>query len=71
MLGFIRPEYDYDSLEALVDDIHFDCEVARRSLSRESYLAAKKEYHSWLEDFEWVNKVDAVEVERAVLNKAS
>ncbi|KIV92988.1 hypothetical protein PV10_04237 [Exophiala mesophila] len=71
MLGFIRPEYDYDSLEALVDDIHFDCEVARRSLLRESYLAAKKEYHSWLEDFEWVNKVDAVEVERAVLNKAS
>jgi riboflavin kinase len=28
ILGFIRPEYDYTSLEALVEDIKVDCEVA-------------------------------------------
>ncbi|KAL2819911.1 riboflavin kinase-domain-containing protein [Aspergillus cavernicola] len=37
MLGYIRPEYDYVSVEALVEDIRVDCEVARRSLLREAY----------------------------------
>ncbi|KKK12194.1 hypothetical protein ARAM_003800 [Aspergillus rambellii] len=37
MLGYIRPEYDYVSLEALVEDIRVDCEVARRSLMRSAY----------------------------------
>ncbi|KAL5333436.1 riboflavin kinase-domain-containing protein [Aspergillus crustosus] len=37
MLGFIRPEYDYVSVEALVEDIRVDCEVARASLLREGY----------------------------------
>ncbi|KAL2017165.1 hypothetical protein VTK56DRAFT_2534 [Thermocarpiscus australiensis] len=32
--GFIREERDYSGLEALVADINFDCEVARRSLAR-------------------------------------
>ncbi|KAL4874151.1 riboflavin kinase-domain-containing protein [Aspergillus spectabilis] len=37
MLGFIRPEYDYVSVEALVEDIRVDCEVARASILREGY----------------------------------
>lgn len=38
ILGYIRPEYDYVSLEALVDDIRIDCDVARRSLARPAYV---------------------------------
>ena len=30
ILGYIRPEYDYVSLEALVEDIRVDCEVGGR-----------------------------------------
>ncbi|KAL1982990.1 hypothetical protein VTN96DRAFT_605 [Rasamsonia emersonii] len=37
ILGYIRPEYDYVSLEALIEDIRVDCEVARKSLQREAY----------------------------------
>ncbi|KAJ9667397.1 riboflavin kinase [Coniosporium apollinis] len=37
VLGFIRPEYDYVSKEALVDDIKEDIEVTRRSLARPAY----------------------------------
>ena len=37
LLGFIRPEYDYVSKEALVEDIRFDIEVTRRCLAREGY----------------------------------
>lgn len=37
ILGYIRPEYDYVSLEALIEDIRVDCEVARRSLQRKAY----------------------------------
>ncbi|KAL2866393.1 dienelactone hydrolase [Aspergillus lucknowensis] len=37
MLGYIRPEYDYVSVEALVEDIRVDCEVARASLLRDAY----------------------------------
>ncbi|KAM7207432.1 riboflavin kinase [Naviculisporaceae sp. PSN 640] len=32
IMGFIRQEKDYEGLEALVEDINFDCEVARNSL---------------------------------------
>lgn len=34
ILGYIRPEKNYDSLEALVEDIQFDCVVAKQSLAR-------------------------------------
>ncbi|CAK7225523.1 riboflavin kinase [Sporothrix curviconia] len=34
ILGYIRPEQNYDSLDALVADIQFDCVVARQSLAR-------------------------------------
>lgn len=35
--GFIRNEQDYSGLEALIADIHFDCEVARHSLARKGW----------------------------------
>lgn len=38
ILGYIRPEFDYVSLEALVEDIRMDCEVARQSLQRKAYV---------------------------------
>ncbi|PNY23328.1 Riboflavin kinase [Tolypocladium capitatum] len=49
LLGFIREERDYKSLEALVDDINFDCEVARSSLAREAWRpeAASAESAAW------------------------
>lgn len=37
LLGFIRKELDYVSLEALVGDIRTDIEVAGRSLAREGW----------------------------------
>ncbi|KAF2269606.1 riboflavin kinase, partial [Lojkania enalia] len=37
ILGYIRPEYDYVSKEALVEDIREDIRVAQRSLGREAY----------------------------------
>lgn len=37
ILGFIRQERDYKSLEALIDDINFDCDVAKNSLAREAW----------------------------------
>ncbi|KIX03584.1 uncharacterized protein Z518_07137 [Rhinocladiella mackenziei CBS 650.93] len=69
ILGFIRPQFDYVSREALVEDIKTDCEVARRSLAREHYR--KFEDEKWLRDFEWVEKtgMDAKEAEREVLNQ--
>jgi riboflavin kinase len=42
ILGFIREEKDYKSLEALIEDINFDCEVAKNSLARTNW-APKKE----------------------------
>ena len=40
--GFIREEKDYAGLEALIADINFDCEVAKRSLEREEWLAREQ-----------------------------
>lgn len=42
LLGFVREEKDYKSLEALVEDIKFDCEVARGSMARGGW-APKRE----------------------------
>lgn len=41
ILGFIREEKDYKSLEALVEDINFDCVVAKNSLARENWAPSK------------------------------
>lgn len=51
ILGFIRPELDYESVEALVTDIKLDIEVSKRSLERESYQAFAEE--AWLLDFDF------------------
>ncbi|KAJ2964195.1 hypothetical protein NQZ79_g788 [Umbelopsis isabellina] len=37
ILGYIRPEQNYPSLDALIKDIHTDIEVAKHSLSRPRY----------------------------------
>jgi riboflavin kinase len=47
ILGFIRPEYDYVSKDALVEDIREDIRVAQRSLAREGYEAQLES--SWAE----------------------
>ncbi|KAJ3534165.1 hypothetical protein NMY22_g7043 [Coprinellus aureogranulatus] len=35
--GFIREEKDYPNVEALIEDIKLDCDVARNSLDREAW----------------------------------
>ncbi|KAI5865949.1 riboflavin kinase [Durotheca rogersii] len=37
LLGFVRDERDYASLDALVRDINVDCDVARQSLARPAW----------------------------------
>ncbi|TRX95525.1 hypothetical protein FHL15_003483 [Xylaria flabelliformis] len=37
ILGFVRDEKDYSDLDALVEDIRIDCDVARQSLAREAW----------------------------------
>ncbi|RKP22610.1 hypothetical protein SYNPS1DRAFT_19865, partial [Syncephalis pseudoplumigaleata] len=37
LLGYIRPEKNYDSLDGLIADIHMDIKVAQHSLERPSY----------------------------------
>ncbi|KAI9793288.1 MAG: riboflavin kinase [Piccolia ochrophora] len=46
ILGFVRPEQDYGSLDALIADIKEDGEVAKRSLDREAYASYKGD--EWL-----------------------
>jgi riboflavin kinase len=41
ILGFIRPERDYSSLDALIDDINLDCDVAKASLARPAWAPPK------------------------------
>ena len=41
ILGYIRPEYDYVSKESLIEDIMFDCDVAKRNLERSGYETFK------------------------------
>lgn len=51
MLGFIRPELDFESLEALVRDILADIEVAKISLERNMWREVGKKEESWLLGF--------------------
>ena len=46
ILGFIRPEYDYVSKDALVEDIREDIRISQRSLAREAYQKCKDD--PWL-----------------------
>ncbi|KAI1148445.1 hypothetical protein F4825DRAFT_464878 [Nemania diffusa] len=41
ILGFVRDEKDYSGLDALVDDIRIDCDVARQSLARPAWTPAE------------------------------
>ncbi|CAG8697276.1 8059_t:CDS:10 [Acaulospora morrowiae] len=43
ILGYIRPERDYASLDALIQDINTDMQVALNSLDRASYNAYKND----------------------------
>ncbi|KAK0120192.1 riboflavin kinase [Cadophora gregata] len=52
LLGFIRKELDYVSLEALVGDIRMDIEVAGRSLGRERWRAEGEGRWLWGEEEE-------------------
>ncbi|KAG5343025.1 Riboflavin kinase [Termitomyces sp. T112] len=45
VLGYIRPELDYTSREALIDDINTDKRVALNSLDRPAYQAFTKHEH--------------------------
>ena len=47
ILGFIRPEYDYVSVESLIADINEDVEVTKRSLDREKWREAMKDPYLW------------------------
>ncbi|KAJ5476186.1 Riboflavin kinase domainbacterial/eukaryotic [Penicillium sp. IBT 31633x] len=62
ILGYIRPEFDYVSLEALVEDIRVDCEVARASLQREAYkcylVNTEKTPEKVNEDHQWLVSFD-------------
>ncbi|KAI8330041.1 hypothetical protein BD560DRAFT_379133 [Blakeslea trispora] len=42
VLGFIRPEQNYPSLDALIRDIKTDVVVAQTSLKRKNYLVSKE-----------------------------
>jgi len=48
IVGFIRPEYDYVSKDALIEDIRTDIEVARRSLGREGYATIQKDAYLYI-----------------------
>lgn len=50
ILGFIRKELDYVSLEALVGDIRTDIEVAGRSLGREKWMGVGEAAWLWGEE---------------------
>ena len=71
MLGYVRPEYDYVSVESLIEDIKIDCDVARRSLERAGYAKFKEDgaEKKWLTDFTWMDKVDMQQMEKEVLKK--
>jgi riboflavin kinase len=43
ILGFIRPELDYVSLESLVKDIKTDIQVSKDSLARDAYKQYEQE----------------------------
>lgn len=47
ILGYIRPEYDYVSLEALVEDIRTDIEVSISSLERKGWGDMARDGYLW------------------------
>lgn len=57
ILGFIRHEQDYDSLESLVVDIKTDIDVTERSVARSAYAALAND--PYLINFKWANSTTA------------
>lgn len=51
ILGFIRPEKDYDNLDSLVEDIKMDIRVAETSVNRPAYQSNAND--QFLQDFAW------------------
>ena len=49
IVGYVRPELDYVSREALVEDINTDIRVAERSMAREGWRELGEE--EWLRLF--------------------
>ena len=47
ILGFIRPEYDYVSVESLIEDIKTDIEVTKTSLKREVWEKSASDPYLW------------------------
>lgn len=47
LLGFIRKELDYTTLEALIKDIGLDIEVAGRSLNRFGWEESARDEYLW------------------------
>lgn len=47
ILGYIRPEYDYVSVESLIEDINEDIEVTKRSLDRGQWREALDDSYLW------------------------
>ncbi|KAK5778598.1 riboflavin kinase PWA37_000136 [Arxiozyma heterogenica] len=43
ILGYIRPELDYTSVEALINDINIDIEIAKKSLQTPEYSIYKRQ----------------------------
>ncbi|EWC46379.1 hypothetical protein DRE_04322 [Drechslerella stenobrocha 248] len=41
IMGYLRPEFNYVSKEALIEDINTDIAIAKKSLEREAYAKAK------------------------------
>lgn len=50
ILGYVRPEYDYVSVESLVEDINTDIEVARKSLERQGWKKSADDGYLWGEE---------------------
>ena len=67
VLGYIRPEYDYVSLDSLIEDIKVDCDVAKNSLDRPAYQKFRDDER--LQDFAWRRAIDVTEEEAKVLRK--
>lgn len=67
ILGYIRPERGYDSVDALIKDIKIDCEVAGRSLAREAWKVdgrGREAWRAWLRDFNWAAGLSEEVIER-------
>ncbi len=47
ILGFIRPEYDYVSVESLIEDIKTDIDVTRKSLERSGWKKGSEDGYLW------------------------